>query len=150
MREGLKRLIQSNPDRRELKRATAVEMFLQEYKHREMQAILSVSSGLLSKWTQRYQQLGASALKLGDQGSKGYLEETQRQAVMVWLKSKNYWNLAELQADIHDEYDLEFNSKQSYYTLFEQAGISWQKTSIPQPETRARTGSKKNRRFQSG
>jgi putative transposase len=128
MLDGLNEFIQSNPDPRELKRAVAVQMFVQNYKHREIQAILGVSSGFISKWTRLYEQFGVSGLRLGYQGSVGYLEPEQRQAVITWLQTKNYWNLAELQGHIQDEYDVVFGSKQSYYTLFEQAGISWKKT----------------------
>jgi len=40
---------------------------------------------------------------------------------------QNYWNLAELQGYVQQEYDVVFDSKQSYYSLFEEAGISWKK-----------------------
>ena len=134
MLDGLNEFIQSNPDPRELKRAVAVQMFLQGYKHREIQAILRVSSGFISKWTRLYEQFGVSELRLRYQGSAGYLEPEQRQAVVTWLQTKNYWNLAELQGYIQDEYDMVFDSKQSYYTLFEQAGISWKKTQKRNPK----------------
>lgn len=134
MLDELNEFIESNPDARELKRAVAVKMFLQGYKHREIQGILGVSSGFISKWTQRYEQMGASALRLSYLGSVGYLEPEQRQAVIAWLETKNYWNLAELQGYIQDEYDVVFDSKQSYYTLFEQGGISWKKTQKRNPK----------------
>lgn len=100
MQDELNEFIQSNPDPRELKRAVAVQMFLQGYKHREIQEILRVSSGFISKWTQLYELLSVSGLRLGYQGSVGYLEPEQRQAVITWLQSKDYWNLAELQGHI--------------------------------------------------
>ena len=78
--------------------------------------------------------MGVSALRLAYSGSVGYLEPEQRQAVIAWLKTKNYWNLAELQHHIEDEYGVVFDSKQSYYTLFEQAGISWKKTQKHNPK----------------
>lgn len=109
-------------------------MFLKGYKHREIQEILGVSSGLISKWTKLYELLGRAGLRLGYQGSVGDLEPEQRQAVITWLQSKDYWNLAELQGHIQDQYDVVFNSKQSYYTLFEQAGISWKKTQKRNPK----------------
>lgn len=84
MLDGLNEFIQSNPDPRELKRAVAVQMFLQGYKHREIQAILRVSSGFISKWTRLYEQFGVSELRLRYQGSAGYLEPEQRQAVVTW------------------------------------------------------------------
>ena len=134
MLDDLNDFIRSNPDARELKRAVAVQMFLKGYKHREIGESLGVSSGFISKWTGRYKPLGISGLKLGYSGSIGYLEPEQRQAVITWLKSKNYWNLAELQAHIEQEYKVVFDSKQSYYTLFEQAGIRWKKTQKRNPK----------------
>jgi putative transposase len=134
MLEDLNDLIDSNPDARELKRAVAVQMFLKGYKHREIGESIGVSAGFISKWTRIYEQLGNSGLKLGYPGSVGYLEPEQRQAVIRWLKHKNYWNLAELQAHIEQEYGVVFDSKQSYYTLFEQAGISWKKTQKRNPK----------------
>lgn len=134
MLEDLNAFIHSNPDARELKRAVAVQMFLKGYKHREIGESLGVSSGFISKWTGHYEQLGVAGLKLGYPGSVGHLEPEQRQLVIAWLKEKNYWNLAELQAYIDAEYGIVFNSKQSYYTLFEQAGISWKKTQKRNPK----------------
>ena len=150
MLDGLNKFIQSNPDPRELKRAVAVQMFLQNYKHREIQAILGVSSGFISKWSRLYQQFGVSRLRLGYQGSAGYLEPEQRQAVITWLKTKNYWNLAELQGHVQDEFDVVFDSKQSYYTLFEQAGISWKKTQKRNPKEDPVLVQKKNRKLPTG
>lgn len=147
MPDNLNELIQSNPDPRELKRAVAVKMFLQGYKHREIQEILGVSSGFISKWTQLYELLGVSGLSLGYQGSVGYLEPEQRQAVISWLQSKDYWNLAELQGYIQDHYDVVFDSKQSYYTLFEQAGISWKKTQKRNPKEDPALVQKKTRDY---
>lgn len=48
-------------------------MFLKGYKHREIQESLGVSSGFISKWTQRYELLCGSGLRLGYLGSVGYL-----------------------------------------------------------------------------
>jgi len=134
MLEDLNQFIRSNPDARELKRAIAVQMYLRGYKHREIEANLGVSSGFISKWTQRYDQQGVEGLKLGYQGSVGRLDPEQRQSVIAWLQGKSYWNLTELREYVEDQYGVVFNSKQSYYTLFEQAGISWKKTQKRNPK----------------
>jgi putative transposase len=62
--EELEAFIETNPDPRELKRALAVKMTLQSYKHREIIKILQVSSGFISKWKQEYIISGVKALKL--------------------------------------------------------------------------------------
>lgn len=135
MLSELKDYIQSNPDARELKRAVAVQMFLNGYKHREIQESLSVSSGFISKWTALYGEQGVQGLKLKHLGSVGYLTRQQRQSVCTWLQTQEYWNLEDLQAHIEQAYEVVFDSKQSYYTLFKEAGISWKKTQKRNPKT---------------
>jgi putative transposase len=135
MAEDLTELIESNPDSRELKRAVAVQMFLSGLKHREIQAILSVSSGFISKWTQLYDLGGVAKLKLGHRGSSGYLSAAQRAGVITWIKTRSYWHLPELQAHLEDEYKVVFKSKQSYYDLLTEAGLSWKKSQKRNPKT---------------
>lgn len=100
MADDLTQLIESNPDPRELKRAIAVQMFLSGLKHREIQAILAVSSGFISKWTQQYDLGGVSSLQLGHRGSSGYLTAAQRTSVIAWIKTQKYWHLPELQSHL--------------------------------------------------
>jgi putative transposase len=134
MVDDLTEMIESNPDPRELKRALAVQMFLAGMKHREIQAILSVSSGFISKWTQLYELGGVPLLKLGHRGSTGYLTAAQREQVIGWIKTQQYWHLPELQAHLENEYDVVFQSKQSYYDLFTAAGLSWKKSQKRNPK----------------
>ncbi len=116
--------IKSNPDPRELKRALAVQMWLNGYKHSEIQESLSVSSGFITKWTQRHNRLELSGLKLGYRGSSGYLTADQKAETLSWIKAQNHWHLPDLQAYLEDQYTVVFQSKQSYYDLFSDAGLS--------------------------
>lgn len=145
--DRLSQFIQDNPKPRELKRALAVQMVRQQYRHREIQQILLVSSGFISKWTQAYEQQGVQGLRLRHKGSVGYLDAGQRQAVVEWLKQKNYWDLQELQAHIDDYYGVVFQSKQSYYELFHAAGISWKKTHKHNPKQDPELVEKKTRDY---
>jgi putative transposase len=144
--DTLKAFIDSNPDPRELKRALAVQMYEQGYPHREIQAILSVSSGFISKWTQLYRQLGLLGLFLRHKGSVGYLSEPQRQAVIDHLRSQPTWHLSELQAYLEDQYQVVFASKQSYYALFQAAAISWKKSQKRNPKADPEQVKKKDKR----
>ncbi len=128
MQDELTTFIQSNPDARESKRAIAVQMYLQGFKHRQIQASLGVSSGFISKWTQCYVERGIEGLKLQYQGSAGYLTPRQRQEVITWLKSKSYWQLSELRDHLEAVYQVVFKSRESYYALFSEAGLSWKKS----------------------
>jgi len=132
--EELREFIQSNPDPRELKRALAIQMVMQDYTYCEIRGVLQVSVGFISKWKQMFQEQGVAGLSLKYRGSTGYLDGGQRQAVINWLQQKNYWHLSELQQHIEDTYGVVFASKQSYYELFKAAGISWQKTQKRNPQ----------------
>lgn len=132
--DELARFIHSNPDARELKRALAVQMVQQHHKHHQIQLVLQVCSGFISKWNRHYKQYGIEGLRLRHQGSQSYLTSEQRQQVLVWLTEKNYWNLEELQTYLEVDYDIVFQSKQSYYDLFTQAGISWKKNQRSNPK----------------
>ncbi len=113
MLDDLTTLIRSNPDPRELKRAIAVQMWNKGHKHQDIQASLSVSSGFISKWTQRYEREGILSLKLAHRGSTGYLDPEQRLKVIQWLQAKNAWHLSELQIYLEDDYEVVSKSKQS-------------------------------------
>lgn len=130
----LQEFIQSNPDPRELKRAIAVKMSQQGMTHGQIQEVLGVSSGFISKWNQAYAQQGVFGLKLGHKGSQGYLSEQQRQSVIDRLKEQKYWNLRELQDQLWQQYGVRFKSRQSYYDLFHAAGVSWKKSQKRNPK----------------
>lgn len=131
--EELDAFIDSNPDPRELKRAIAVRMTLRSYPHREIMKILQVSSGFVSKWKQAFIINGIEGIKLGYQGSKGYLSSQEKAIVMSWLKEKNSWNLNELEYYIAEQFKVTFSAKSSYYDLFHEAGISWKKSQKKNP-----------------
>ncbi|MBD2074629.1 winged helix-turn-helix domain-containing protein [Phormidium sp. FACHB-592] len=45
------------------------------------------------------------------------------------------------------QYDVVFESKQSYYTLFAEAGLSWKKTQKRHPQADPQTVEKKTRAY---
>ncbi len=130
----LSEFIQSNPDPRELKRALAVQMVIQKYTYFEIRDVMQVSVGFISKYKQLFKEQGIAGLTLKHQGSTGYLDANARLAVIDWLHHKNYWNLSELEQHVLDTYNVTFASKQSYYDLFTEAGISWKKTHKRNPK----------------
>lgn len=143
--EELAEFIESNRDSRELKRALAVQMVSQGYTHFQIRDVLQVSVGFINKWKHAFERQGVLGLALQYQGSTGYLTSQQRQVVIDWLKGKNYWNLSELQQHIEEVYGVAFASKQSYYQLFAEAGISWKKTQKRNPKADPELVEKKTR-----
>ena len=132
--EELIEFIQTTPDPREIKRALAVQMVMQNYKHSKIGDILGVSVGFVNKWKYIFVEQGIGGLRLKYQGSKSYLDLGQKQIVVNWLQQKNYWHLSELKEYIEDKFDVIFESNQSYYDLFKEANISWKKTQKKNPK----------------
>lgn len=131
--EELEEFIASNPEPRELKRALAVQMRRQGYRYQDIQDLLHVSPGFIRAWCVAFEQRGMVGLQLGYQGAQPYLEARERQAVIDWLRQKNYWHLPELHTHVEETYGVVFQSKQSYYKLFQEAGISWKKSQASNP-----------------
>lgn len=131
--EELTDFIEKNPEPRELKRALAVKMVVQNYSYYQISDVLQVSVGFISKWKQIFAEQGIMGLLLKYRGSKSYLTSEQQQAITDWLKQKNYWHLPEIKQHIQDNYNVVFESNQSYYDIFPKAGISWKKTQKSNP-----------------
>lgn len=123
----LDEFIASNPDPRELKRALAVKMRLEGMQHKQIQSILGVVSSFISLWEKRYREQGVPGLRLAYKGSRGYLSQAQRNAVITWIQEKSKRTLEEVIAHIEQEYGVVYRSLESYYALLKQAGMSWQK-----------------------
>jgi putative transposase len=112
----------------------AVKLIYQDYLYEEIQAILDVSLGSITGWKQAYEQDGINGLCLNYKGRKSYLSAEQREEVLSWLQTKNCWELGELEYKLAFEYDVVYDSKQSYYDLFDAADISWKKTTKLNPK----------------
>ena len=126
--------LDNRPDPREMKRALAVKLRLEYYPYKEISRILKVSKDFIGKWIRIYKEKGVNGLHLAHKGFKSYLTKEAKQEVLKWLKEKNYWNLTELQIHLTRNYKVHYKSNQSYYNLFQEAGISWKKTQKRNPK----------------
>jgi putative transposase len=130
----LQEFIALRPEAREVRKALAVKLVYQGYLYEEIQTILDVSLGSITGWKQDYEQLGIDGLRLNHKGRKSYLSDEQRKEVLSWLQTKDTWELGELEYKLAFEYDVTYESKRSYYDLFDAAGISWKKTTSLNPK----------------
>ncbi len=92
-----------------------------------------LSAGFISKWKTAFLAQGIEGLLLKYKGAKPLLNVREKQAIIEWLKQKDYWDLQELYSYILVNYQVSFKSKQSYYDLFKEAGISWKKSQKKNP-----------------
>ena len=126
--------IDSNPDPRELKRAMSVMMWIEGMPCSKIQKILNVSATFISQGKMKFIENGVEELKLKYQGSKAYLSQAQRREIINYLDTQVYLSLQEFREYIEDKYDVRFKSNQSYYTLLDEAKISWKKTQKKNPK----------------
>ena len=132
--QELNDFIDGNPDPRELKRALAVMMWIEGVPGSQIKKILNVSATFISQAKMKFIKNGVEGLKLRYQGSKAYLSRAQRLEIVNYLDTQEYLSLQEFQIYIEDKYDVRFKSNQSYYTLLDEAKISWKKTQKSHPK----------------
>lgn len=121
------------PANREVKRALAVKMILFDFKTEDICALLNVSTSFVSKWKIRFENEGAEALKLNYKGGKGFLTADQRDEILFYLRRQSHYSVEELRDYIEYHYGVVYHSKQSYYDLLNEAGLSWHKTQAANP-----------------
>lgn len=122
------------PEGREIKRAMAVKMVLNGFKTQDICNVLEVSDSFVSKWKTIYEREGAAGLRLQYQGGIGFLTEEQRAQIWLHLRDKPYYSVEELRDLIERRYGVVYQSKQSYYDILKDAGLSWHQTQTVNPE----------------
>ena len=143
----LKEFIALRPNAREVRKALAIKLIYQGYLYEEIQSILDVSLGSISGWKQAYELQGIDGLCLNHKGRISYLTSEQKEEVLSWLQTKNCWELGELEYKLAFEYNVVYESKQSYYNLFNAAGINWKKTTKLNPKADPNAVAEKKRKL---
>lgn len=132
--QSLMGYLKNQHDGRKVKKALAVKLSYQGYGYEEIVTILGVSLGSVSNWRKAYEEKGLEGFEHHHNGRKSYLTKEEREEVKEWLEKKAIWTLNELECYLIEKYDVVYESRQSYYNLFEEAGYSWKKTSKVNPK----------------
>lgn len=121
-------------DAREFKRAIAVKMAIKGYAYAEICELLDVYPSFVSEWKKAYLEQGVVGLVLKYQGAQSFLSQAERQAVLAWLQTQSEWTVEKLKAYLEESYQVEFQSRQSYYDLFAAAKITRKKAQRTNPK----------------
>lgn len=111
--------------------------------------LLGINKSFITYWKQRFEAQGLEGIKLGYQGAKSYLTEQEREEVISWLETQHSWDFNELVTYLDVHYEVSYASKQSYYTLFSEANISWKKSEKVNPKSDPELVKKNEKRFKS-
>ena len=120
-------------DAREYKRALAVRLVFLDVEPTTIATLLNVSQAFVSKWKQNYLTHGVDVFSVKYHGYEGYVTSEQRQAMLDWIRTRDAWDIAGLRTFIHETYGIIFKSPQSYYDLFDAAGVTWKRASTQHP-----------------
>lgn len=118
----------------EMKRALAVKMILHGFKTEIICALLNVSDSFVSKWKIIYENEGAPALQLQYKGGTGFLTKDEHYEIIFHLKNQPHCTVEELKDYIERHYNVVYQSRQSYYNLLKEAGLSWHRTQAVNPK----------------
>ena len=132
--ETLDDLINDATDSRETKRALAVKMLRTGLSPQSIAHLLNVSEQYVSKWKIRYEKDGVLGLRLAYQGKKSYLSAEQRSELVDWIKTHETMTIEALRDYIASQYEVVYESKQSYYELLAEGGMSYHRTTAINPK----------------
>jgi putative transposase len=96
--------------------------------------MLNVTESFVSKWKKQCFDHGVDALTIKYYGYQGYLTPEQRQSITEWIKAQKTWNIDDLVAFVRTAYGIEFKSRQSYYDMCADAGITWKRAQSQHPD----------------
>lgn len=145
--ESLNEFIAGKPSGQEIIRALAVKLSCEKYTYRQIQKILSVSIGFISKWKQRFCTSGIEGLKSQHKGAKSYLKKEEKESLINWLKTQEYCHKEELAYQVASQYGVGYKSQESYYKLLKEAGITWKKSQKKNPKKNQELIEKKKKRL---
>jgi putative transposase len=123
-----------------------VQMSKKGYSYRQIQDVLQMSLGFISASNQRYAAEGVTGLSVKYWGTQGYLSPEDKAQVLSWLAQKEIWFIEEVMEHLEVEYGVVYRSRQSYYSLMAQAGLSWKKAQPVNPLKDETQVAQKNRK----
>ena len=126
--------LDTTKDAREYKRAMAVKLLLLEFEPHDIAELFHVTESFVSTWKGLCFEHGVDAFVLKYHGYQGYLSSEQRQSITAWIKAQKIRNIDDLIDFIRITYRIEFKSRQSYYDLFAEAGITWKRAQSQHPD----------------
>ena len=121
------------PKKEERLKGTAAKMVSEGFQRSVICKLLDVSDSFISKWKNIYEDKGQGLL-LNHKGSQSFLTLVQKNEVIVYLRNQSHFSVEELRDYIESTHGVIYKSKQSYYDLFDEAGISWHKSQKVNPK----------------
>lgn len=132
--DAIDELIKTTPDARIVKRALVIKMLHNGLSGQQISHLLNVSEQYVSKWKGLYKDEGASGLNLGYKGRPAYLAPEERQDIIAWIGRQKTIVIEDVIQYVEEQYGVIYQSKQSYYDLLAEGGMSYHKAELTNPK----------------
>jgi putative transposase len=132
--DAIDELIRTTRDARIVKRALVIKMLHNGLSGQQISHLLNVSEQYVSKWKGIYEDKGASGLNLGYKGRPAYLTAEERQEIVTWIRAQKTILIEDLVEYVEAQYSVIYQSKQSYYDLLDEGGMSYHKAELTNPK----------------
>lgn len=132
--ETIDDIINTTTDTRILKRALCIKMLQSGLVPQAISRVLNVSEQYVSKWKGIYESEGARGLQLGYQGRTAYLPAEERASILAWIGEHQTITIEEVRDYVDNQYGVTYQSKQSYYSLLEEADMSYHQSELVNPK----------------
>lgn len=138
--QTLDEFLASVRDAREYKRALVVQLCERGHQAAEVARLLQVSEAFISTCRKRYAQDGVASFALGYRGGASFLSADERAEVLSWIAAQKRPNVRGLYTYLKETFGVVYESRQSYYTLLKEAGLSHKQVQARNPKkTRRRS-----------
>lgn len=132
--DAIDELIRTTLDARIVKRALVVKMLHNGLSGQQISHLLNVSEQYVSKWKVVYKDEGVTGLDLGYTGRPPYLAPEERQNIITWIRAQKTIVIENVIDYVEEQYGVIYQSKQSYYDLLAEGGMSYHKAELTNPK----------------
>jgi putative transposase len=135
-------------DAREYKRALAVQLCERGQRATDVARLLQVSEAFVSTCRKRYAADGVASFTLGYRGGTSFLSADERSEALSWIADQKRPTVRVVRTYLQETFGVVYESRQSYYALLKEAGLSHKQTQARNPKKtkrRSRPSGKKSK-----
>lgn len=121
-------------DAREYKRALAVQLCERGQQAADVARLLQVSEAFVSTCRKRYAADGVASFSLGYRGGTSFLSADERSEALAWIADQKHPTLRVVRAYLQETFGVVYESRQSYYALLKEAGLSHKQIQARNPK----------------
>jgi putative transposase len=134
-------------DAREYKRALVVQLCERGQRAADVARLLQVSEAFVSTCRKRYAADGVASFTLGYRGGTSFLSADERADALTWIADQKRPTVRVVRTYLQETFGVVYESRQSYYALLKEAGLSHKQIQARNPKKTRRRSPPSERKF---